>query len=143
MLDRSQARQGRHPAIDRLRAQARERCGTRGEAADRVARSVIARDEPWSNSPYAFRPLLGQNNATTSYEHDFDAPRTASTWIVIGAGAESEGETPTVRRSPSPSGAEASPPSPRATTAAPSAEFGGRVAPDAFAATLRDVLDGR
>jgi hypothetical protein len=34
MLDRSQARQGQHPAIDRLREQAREPCG----AAQRDAR---------------------------------------------------------------------------------------------------------
>ncbi len=37
--------------------------------------------------------LLGQNIVgTTHYEHDFDALRSASTRIVIGAGAESEGE---------------------------------------------------
>jgi len=38
-------------------------------------------------------PLLGQNMITcTHYEHDFDALRSASTRIVVGAGAESEGE---------------------------------------------------
>jgi pimeloyl-ACP methyl ester carboxylesterase len=37
--------------------------------------------------------LLAQNIVgTTHYEHDFDALRAASTRIVIGAGAESEGE---------------------------------------------------
>jgi hypothetical protein len=37
--------------------------------------------------------LLGQNIVgTTHYEHDFEALRAASTRIVIGAGAESEGE---------------------------------------------------
>ena len=38
-------------------------------------------------------PLLAQNIITcTHYEPDFDALRAASTRIVIGAGAESEGE---------------------------------------------------
>ena len=38
-------------------------------------------------------PMLGRNIiATTSYEFDFDALRAAPTRIVIGAGAESEGE---------------------------------------------------
>ena len=37
-------------------------------------------------------PLLGANNGTTSYELDFGTLRAASTRIVIGAGAESEGE---------------------------------------------------
>jgi hypothetical protein len=38
-------------------------------------------------------PLLGQNMVScTHYQPDFDALREASTRIVIGAGAESEGE---------------------------------------------------
>ena len=38
-------------------------------------------------------PMLGPHIVvTTHYEHDFDALRAASTRIVIGAGAESEGE---------------------------------------------------
>jgi pimeloyl-ACP methyl ester carboxylesterase len=38
-------------------------------------------------------PMLGRTIiATTHYEHDFDALRAAPTRIVIGAGAESEGE---------------------------------------------------
>jgi pimeloyl-ACP methyl ester carboxylesterase len=38
-------------------------------------------------------PMLGRNIvATTHYEYDFDALRAAPTRIVIGAGAESEGE---------------------------------------------------
>ncbi len=38
-------------------------------------------------------PLLAQNIVgTTHYEHDFDALRAAPTRIVVGAGAESEGE---------------------------------------------------
>jgi len=38
-------------------------------------------------------PLMAQNiNATTAYEPDFDALRSASTRIVLAAGAESEGQ---------------------------------------------------
>jgi pimeloyl-ACP methyl ester carboxylesterase len=38
-------------------------------------------------------PLVGQNIMTcTHYKHDFDALRAASTRIVVGVGAESEGE---------------------------------------------------
>jgi len=38
-------------------------------------------------------PLFGQNLMTcTHYEHDFEALRAAPTRIVIGVGAESEGE---------------------------------------------------
>jgi pimeloyl-ACP methyl ester carboxylesterase len=87
-------------------------------------------------------PMFGQNIiATTHYEFDFDALRAASTRIVIGAGAESEGEM-----------------AHRAAVAIaerlgsdavifPShhggflgGEFGMKGDPDAFAAALRDVL---
>jgi hypothetical protein len=118
--------------------------GTRCEAADRVARSVIARDVPWSNSPYAVRPLLGQNNATTGYEHNFDALRAAATWTVSGAGAESGGETThraalavAERRRSEP----AITPSHHGGSSAESSPGGSRRT--AFAATLQDVLDGR
>jgi pimeloyl-ACP methyl ester carboxylesterase len=38
-------------------------------------------------------PLLGQNIiGTTHYEHDFEALRAASTRVVVGVGAESDGE---------------------------------------------------
>ena len=37
-------------------------------------------------------PLLGQNMVCTHYQFDFAALRAASTWIVIGVGAESDGE---------------------------------------------------
>lgn len=87
-------------------------------------------------------PMFGQSMAvTTHYDHDFDALRAASTRIVIGAGAESEGEM-----------------AHRAALAVaerlgtdpvifPShhggflgGEFGYAGEPDAFAAKLRDVL---
>lgn len=87
-------------------------------------------------------PLLGQNIVTcTHYEPDFDALRAASTRIVIGAGAESEGElafraavaiaerigTPLVTF-PSGHGGFLG------------GEYGQRGAPEAFAAKLREVL---
>lgn len=90
-------------------------------------------------------PMFGQSMAvTTHHEHDFDALRAASTRIVIGAGAESEGEM-----------------AHRAALAVaerlgieavifPShhggflgGEFGYAGEPDAFAAKLREVLAAR
>lgn len=88
-------------------------------------------------------PMLGQNMAAvTHHEHDFDALRAASTRIVIGAGTESEGEL--AQRA-------ALAVAQRLGTEAvvfPShhggflgGEFGWAGEPDAFAATLRSVLD--
>jgi pimeloyl-ACP methyl ester carboxylesterase len=87
-------------------------------------------------------PMFGQNIiGTTHYEYDFDTLRTASTRIVVGAGAESEGEM--AHRA-------ALVIADRLGTDAvifPShhggflgGEFGMRGDPDAFATTLRDVL---
>lgn len=87
-------------------------------------------------------PMFGQNMAAvTHYEPDFDALRAASTRIVIGAGTESEGEM--AHRA-------ALVVAERLGTDAvifPShhggflgGEFGYKGDPDAFAATLRDIL---
>ena len=87
-------------------------------------------------------PLLGQNMATgTDYEPDFDALRAAPTRIVFAAGAESEGEL-TYRAALAVAA--------RLGTQAvifPShhagflgGEFGMQGEPEAFAATLRQVL---
>ncbi len=85
--------------------------------------------------------MLNSIIATTHYEHDFDALRAAETRIVIGAGAESEGE--------SPHRAALSVAALLGTDAVifPShhggflgGEFGWKGDPDAFAATLRQVL---
>jgi pimeloyl-ACP methyl ester carboxylesterase len=88
-------------------------------------------------------PLLGENNRSTTYEHDFGALREVSTRIVVGAGVESEGEM-THRAALAVAehlGIEA--------VIFPShhggflgGEFGWRGDPDAFAVTLREVLDG-
>jgi pimeloyl-ACP methyl ester carboxylesterase len=87
-------------------------------------------------------PMVGQNIVTgTHYEHDFEALRAAPTRIVMGAGAESEGEM-THRAAVAVAeklGTEA--------VIFPShhagflgGEFGMTGDPDAFAATLRRVL---
>lgn len=86
--------------------------------------------------------LIGQNLITcTHYEHDFDALRAASTRIVVGVGAESEGEL--AYRSGE---AVAERLGTKAVTF-PShhggflgGEFGYAGDPDAFAVTLRQVL---
>jgi pimeloyl-ACP methyl ester carboxylesterase len=90
-------------------------------------------------------PMFGQSMAvTTHHEHDFEALRAASTRIVIGAGAESEGE---MAHRAALAVAE------RLGTEAvifPShhggflgGEFGYAGEPDAFAAKLREVLAAR
>ncbi|TMR97196.1 alpha/beta fold hydrolase [Nonomuraea basaltis] len=87
-------------------------------------------------------PLFGQNIMTcTHHEHDFDALRAASTRIVIGVGAESEGEM--AHRA---GVAVAERLGTKAVTF-PShhggflgGEFGMKGDPDAFAVTLRQVL---
>jgi pimeloyl-ACP methyl ester carboxylesterase len=88
-------------------------------------------------------PLFGQNLVTsTSYEPDFDALRSAATRIVVGAGAESEGELAHRAALAVAERLETAP------VIFPShhggflgGEFGWRGDPDAFAATLREVLD--
>jgi pimeloyl-ACP methyl ester carboxylesterase len=89
-------------------------------------------------------PLLGENNGSTSYEHDFDALGAGSTRIVLGAGAESEGEM-THRAALAVAERLGSEPVifPSHHGGFLGGEFGWRGEPDAFAATLRDVLDGR
>jgi pimeloyl-ACP methyl ester carboxylesterase len=90
-------------------------------------------------------PLLAQNMVScTHYQPDFDALRAASTRIVLAAGTESEGEM--AHR-----GAEAVAERLGTTPVAfPSGhggflggEYGQRGEPDAFAATLREVLTAK
>ena len=87
-------------------------------------------------------PLMGQNmRSNPAYQPDFDALRRASTRIVIGAGAESEGELAN-------RGAHAAAERLGTTPVVfPShhggflgGEYGQRGDPDAFAAKLREVL---
>jgi pimeloyl-ACP methyl ester carboxylesterase len=67
-------------------------------------------------------PLLGQNIMTsTHYQPDFDALRAASTRIVVGVGAESEGELAHRAGRPWPNGSARRPSPSPATTAVSSA----------------------
>lgn len=88
--------------------------------------------------------MLGQNIiGTTHYQPDFDALRTASTRIVIGAGAESEGEMANRGAHAVATRLDTEP------VIFPShhggflgGEYGWPGEPDAFAAKLREVLGG-
>jgi pimeloyl-ACP methyl ester carboxylesterase len=87
-------------------------------------------------------PMLGQNIVTsTHHEHDFDALRAASTRIVMGAGAESEGEM-THRAAVAVAQRLGTEPVifPSHHGGFLGDEFGYLGDPDAFAATLRQVL---
>ena len=88
-------------------------------------------------------PLLGANNGTTSYEHDFGTLRAASTRIVIGAGAESEGEM-THRAALAVAERLGTEPVifPSHHGGFLGGEFGWRGEPDAFAASLRTSSTG-
>ena len=88
-------------------------------------------------------PMLGRHLVNgTHYEHDFDALRAASTRIVVGVGDESEGEL--AHRS----GLGVAERLGTGPVVFPShhggflgREFGWAGDPDAFAVTLREVLD--
>ena len=86
-------------------------------------------------------PLLGGSAAATSHQHDFDALRAASTRIVIGAGTESEGQM-THRAALAVAERLGTEPVifPSHHGGFLGGEFGWRGDPDAFAATLRQVL---
>src|SRR5919108_708931 len=90
-------------------------------------------------------PLVGQNMVScTHYQHDVDALRKASTRIVIAAGAESEGE---MAHRAAVAVAErlgtAPVPFPSGHGGFLGGEYGETGAPEAFAATLREVLTAK
>jgi pimeloyl-ACP methyl ester carboxylesterase len=89
-------------------------------------------------------PLLGQNMVScTHYRHDFEALRAAPTRIVVGVGAESS-QVMTGRTSVAVAGRLGTPPVtfPGGHGGFLGGEYGQRGEPDAFAATLRQVLSG-
>jgi pimeloyl-ACP methyl ester carboxylesterase len=89
-------------------------------------------------------PMLGRNIiATTHYEYDFDALRAAPTRIVVGAGAESEGEM-THRAALAVADRLGTEPVifPSHHGGFLGGEFGWAGDPDAFAPKLREVLAG-
>jgi pimeloyl-ACP methyl ester carboxylesterase len=86
--------------------------------------------------------LVGQNIMTcTHYRHDFDAIRAASTRVVIGAGAESEGEMANRAAVAVAARLGTTPVTfPGGHGGFLGGEYGMTGAPDEFAATLRQVL---
>jgi pimeloyl-ACP methyl ester carboxylesterase len=89
-------------------------------------------------------PLLGQNMVScTHYRHDFEALRAAPTRIVVGVGAESS-QVMTGRTSVAVAGRLGAPPVtfPGGHGGFLGGEYGQQGEPDAFAATLRQVLSG-
>jgi pimeloyl-ACP methyl ester carboxylesterase len=87
-------------------------------------------------------PLLGQNMPSCpAYRHDFDALRAASTRIVLGVGEES-GATVTGRAATAVAGRLGASPVtfPGGHVGFAGGEYGQTGQPDAFAATLREVL---
>ena len=87
-------------------------------------------------------PLLGQNMVScTHYELDFDALRAASTRIVIGAGAESEGELASRAAAAVAERLGTTPVTfPSGHGGFLGGEYGQAGDPDGFASTLRQVL---
>ncbi|WNG41171.1 alpha/beta hydrolase [Archangium violaceum] len=87
-------------------------------------------------------PMLAQNMIScTHYQHDFDALRAASTRIVIGAGAESEGEMASRAAHAVAERLESTPIIfPSGHGGFLGGEYGQTGDPDAFAAKLREVL---
>jgi pimeloyl-ACP methyl ester carboxylesterase len=87
-------------------------------------------------------PLLGQNIVTgTHYKPDFDALRSASTRIVIGVGAESTGELACRAGTAVAEQLGTTPVTfPSGHGGFLGGEYGQKGDPDAFAATLRQVL---
>ncbi len=89
-------------------------------------------------------PLLGQNIVTcNTYRHDFDALRAGSTRVVIGVGATS-GQMIAGRAGLAVAERLGTPPVtfPGGHDGFLGGEYGGMGEPDAFAATLHNVLDG-
>jgi pimeloyl-ACP methyl ester carboxylesterase len=111
--------------------------------ADRPAPDPAAFGLPAGDDGSRTDPLLGQNLISCShYEHDFDALRGASTRIVIGVGEES-GQMVAGRAGAAVAERLGTPPVtfPGGHDGFLGGEYGGMGKPDAFAATLRKVLD--
>ncbi|MER7503374.1 alpha/beta hydrolase [Nonomuraea pusilla] len=141
-IRRTYERQGFGAAMVKFIALTSLRGDVPGDFADLPVQSPADFGLPAEDDGSRDDPLFGQNLVTcTSYEHDFQALRTAPTRIVVGVGAESEGEL-AHRAGVAVAG--------RLRTAPvtfPShhggflgGEFGMKGDPDGFAATLRQVL---
>jgi pimeloyl-ACP methyl ester carboxylesterase len=92
-IRRTYERDGLGPAIAKFIALTSLRGEIPADFADRPAPSPAHFGLPTEDDGSRDDPLVGQNIMTsTHYEPDFDALRAASTRIVVGVGAESEGE---------------------------------------------------
>ncbi|WP_113702024.1 alpha/beta fold hydrolase [Nonomuraea lactucae] len=141
-IRRTYERDGFGPAMVKFFAVTSLRGEVPADFADQPVQSPAEMGLPTEDDGSRDDPLFGQNLITcTHYEHDFDALRAASTRVVVGVGAESEGEMAhrgglavaerlgtTAVTFPSHHGGFMG------------GEFGMRGDPDAFAVTLRQVL---
>ncbi len=141
-IRRTYERDGIGPAMVKFIALTSLRGAVPADFADRPVQNPADFGLPTEDDGSRDDPMVGQHIiACTHYEHDFDALRAASTRIVVGVGAESEGE---MAHRAAVAVAE------RLGTNAvtfPShhggflgGEFGMKGDPDAFAVTLRQVL---
>jgi len=108
-------------------------------APDPAAFGLPAEDDGSRNDP-----LVGQNIMTcNAYQHDFGVLRAAPTRVVLGVGAQSGAILPG-RAAVAVAGRLGTPPVtfPGGHDGFLGGEYGGMGEPDAFAATLRTVLDG-
>jgi len=86
-------------------------------------------------------PLVGQNMISCNYyQHDFGALRSASTRIIVGVGAQSARMMAGRAARPWPNGSGQRPSFPGGHDGVLGGEYGQTGEPDAFAATLRQVL---
>jgi len=141
-IRRTYERDGIGPAMAKFIALTSLRGAIPVDFADRPVQNPADFGLPTEDDDSRDDPMVGQHIiACTHYEHDFDALRAASTRIVVGVGAESEGE---MAHRAAVAVAE------RLGTNAvtfPShhggflgGEFGMKGDPDAFAVTLRQIL---
>jgi pimeloyl-ACP methyl ester carboxylesterase len=92
-IGRTYQRDGFGPAMVKFFALSSQRGEIPADFVDRPVQNPADFGLPTADDGSRDDPLMGQNLITcTHYEHDFDALGAASTRIVVGVGAESEGE---------------------------------------------------
>ncbi|HXC85778.1 MAG TPA: alpha/beta hydrolase [Trebonia sp.] len=136
-------RDGFGPAMAKFIALVSQEGPIPDDYADRPAPDPAAFGLPTRDDGGRADPLLGQNMISSShYEHDFGALRAAPTRVVIGVGEES-GQMLAGRAGVAVAGRLGTEPVtfPGGHDGFLGGEFGRTGEPDAFAATLRDVLD--
>jgi pimeloyl-ACP methyl ester carboxylesterase len=137
-------RSGFGPAMAKFIALASYQGPVPADYADRPAPDPAAFGLPAEDDGSRDDPLVGQNMPSCpEYEHDFGALRAASARVVIGIGEESR-QIVTGRAGTAVAGRLGTAPVvfPGGHDGFLGGEYGGTGKPDAFAATLRAVLDG-